>query len=43
MIGRERRQGGAAGIMSNVVLVLAILVGWFVLQRWVLPWMGIPT
>jgi hypothetical protein len=29
--------------MTNVLLFLAILGGWIALQRWILPWMGIPT
>ncbi|MCR4413664.1 MAG: hypothetical protein NUV77_14680 [Thermoguttaceae bacterium] len=29
--------------MKDLALVLAILAGWIVLNRWVLPWFGVPT
>ncbi len=29
--------------MNEILLVAAIVVGWFVLNRWVLPAMGIGT
>ncbi len=29
--------------MTNVLLFLAIFGGWFALQRWILPWMGVST
>ncbi len=29
--------------MRNVLLFFAIIAGWIVLQRWVLPWLGVPT
>jgi hypothetical protein len=29
--------------MSDTYLLIAILVGWFVLQAWVLPRMGVST
>ena len=29
--------------MTDLLLFLAIFAGWFALQRWILPWMGIPT
>jgi hypothetical protein len=29
--------------MSEVVLILAFFVLWFVLQVWLLPWLGVPT
>jgi len=27
----------------ETLFVLALLVGWLVLNRWVLPWFGVPT
>jgi hypothetical protein len=30
-------------IMKDILIIALILVGWFVLQRWALPAMGIPT
>lgn len=29
--------------MYDFVFPLAVLAGWFVLMRWVLPWLGVPT
>ena len=29
--------------MKEVWLVLGVVVLWFVMNRWVLPWMGVPT
>ena len=29
--------------MNNVLLLLGVLIVWFVLNRWVLPAMGVPT
>ncbi len=29
--------------MNDFVWLALLLVGWFVLQRWVLPRMGVPT
>jgi hypothetical protein len=29
--------------MSEWLPPLAVLAVWFVLARWVLPWMGVPT
>jgi hypothetical protein len=29
--------------MNDVILFLLILVGWVVLQRWILPRLGVPT
>lgn len=29
--------------MSNLLLPLGVLVVWFVLVRWILPRMGVPT
>jgi hypothetical protein len=29
--------------MKDILIVLAIVVAWFVLQRYVLPKLGIPT
>jgi hypothetical protein len=29
--------------MESALIVLAVLVGWFALNRWVLPRLGIPT
>ena len=29
--------------MKEVLLVLGMLALWFVMNRWVLPWMGVPT
>ena len=28
--------------MKEVLLVLGMLALWFVMNRWVLPWMGVP-
>ena len=30
-------------IMNDVFLILAIVAGYFVLQRWILPRMGVQT
>lgn len=29
--------------MSETLQLLAFLVGWFILMRWLLPRMGVPT
>jgi len=29
--------------LKELGLVLGVLVAWFVLSRWVLPWLGVPT
>jgi hypothetical protein len=29
--------------MTDLLLFLAIFGGWFALQRWILPWMGVST
>jgi hypothetical protein len=29
--------------METALVVIAVLVGWFALNRWVLPRLGIPT
>jgi hypothetical protein len=29
--------------MESALVVLAVLIGWFALNRWVLPRLGIPT
>jgi hypothetical protein len=29
--------------MSDWLLIVLLIAGWFVLQRWVLPAVGIPT
>ncbi len=29
--------------MSETVLILVLLAGWIVLQRWILPRLGVPT
>ena len=29
--------------MSEILEVLAIFAGWFILQRWILPRLGVPT
>jgi hypothetical protein len=29
--------------MKDLLLVLAIVAGWFVLQRYILPRLGVPT
>ena len=29
--------------MENVVTLVLVLAGWFVLQTWLLPWLGVPT
>jgi hypothetical protein len=29
--------------MNDTLLVVLLVVGWFVLQRWVLPRLGVPT
>ncbi len=29
--------------MKDLLLVLGLVAGWFVLSRWVLPWLGVPT
>jgi hypothetical protein len=29
--------------MESALVVIAVLVGWFALNRWVLPRLGIPT
>jgi hypothetical protein len=34
----ERKKG-----MSEVLILIAVVAGWFVLSRWLLPWMGVPT
>ncbi len=26
-----------------LALVLAVVAGWLVLSRWLLPWLGVPT
>ena len=28
---------------EQVATVAAVVLGWFVLSRWVLPWFGVPT
>jgi hypothetical protein len=28
---------------SDLLLIVGVLAGWFVLQTWVLPKMGVPT
>ena len=30
-------------VMTEILLPLAVLVVWFVLARWVLPRLGVPT
>jgi len=37
------RQQRGASLMRNVLLFVAIIAAWIVLQRWVLPWLGVPT
>jgi len=29
--------------LKELGLVLGVLLAWFVLSRWVLPWLGVPT
>ncbi len=29
--------------MRDLLVIVAVLVAWFVLNRWVLPWMGVST
>jgi hypothetical protein len=29
--------------MSNLLTFLALAAGWFVLTRFILPWLGLPT
>jgi hypothetical protein len=29
--------------METALVVIAVLVGWFALNRWVLPRLGVPT
>lgn len=29
--------------MHDLLLPLAVLLAWIVLNRWVLPWFGVPT
>jgi hypothetical protein len=29
--------------MNDILLILLFLVGWFALQRWILPRLGVPT
>jgi hypothetical protein len=29
--------------MNDILLFVAVLAGWIVLQRWVLPRMGVPS
>lgn len=29
--------------MTDLLLFLTIFGGWFALQRWILPWMGVST
>lgn len=29
--------------MRNILIIALVLVAWFVLMRWVLPRMGVPT
>jgi hypothetical protein len=28
---------------KGMLLAVGILVAWFVLNKWVLPWLGVPT
>jgi hypothetical protein len=31
------------GAMKEALLTLGVLALWIVLNRWILPWMGVPT
>lgn len=31
------------GNLNDFWLLFAVFAGWFVLVRWVLPWLGVPT
>ena len=40
MMGEKRMDGGD---WKWLLVAVGFFVVWFVLQRWVLPWLGVPT
>ena len=42
-MGRTQRQRAAGKVKSETLLIIVFLVGWFALQMFVLPKLGIMT
>lgn len=42
-LSEHHRVNHAKGGRMDVLWVLGVIVVWFLLQRWILPWFGVPT
>jgi hypothetical protein len=29
--------------MDTIITIVLVVAGWYALNRWVLPWLGVPT